>query len=228
MDAKDQPISPASHRSPSGRSLWRELADGSAGPGVRVLVSVASAWLLGGLATLVSYFLTLRVLWADTGRGVGWRALRHESFLAGLIVGGIMWVVLLWWIWSRPLRQRGLWFSGAMTVGVWIVTAALCVAADVCLRRDEHYVIFGIISIAIAGTLLLWLQAWRLRHCGRPRIHPDDGLLNVSCPECDYRMVGLTESRCPECGSQYALDELLARQGFEPSDHRQPSAPRTV
>ena len=39
--------------------------------------------------------------------------------------------------------------------------------------------------------------------------HLDDEPL-VRCPACDYRMVGLTESRCPECGAQYTLSELLA------------------
>jgi DNA-directed RNA polymerase subunit RPC12/RpoP len=45
--------------------------------------------------------------------------------------------------------------------------------------------------------------------------HHLDKQVDVRCPDCGYRMVGLFDTRCPECGKQYALDELLARQGFE-------------
>ena len=31
----------------------------------------------------------------------------------------------------------------------------------------------------------------------------------VCCPVCGYNMTGLRESRCPECGSTFTLDQLL-------------------
>jgi hypothetical protein len=30
----------------------------------------------------------------------------------------------------------------------------------------------------------------------------------LHCPNCDYNLTGLTENRCPECGSEFDLDEL--------------------
>jgi rRNA maturation protein Nop10 len=39
-------------------------------------------------------------------------------------------------------------------------------------------------------------------------------------------MVGLTESRCPECGTVYTLDELIARQGFAAVPPAPPVAPK--
>ncbi|MDB5303490.1 MAG: hypothetical protein JWM97_1039, partial [Phycisphaerales bacterium] len=34
----------------------------------------------------------------------------------------------------------------------------------------------------------------------------------VVCPTCGYNLTGLTATRCPECGSQFTLDELMAAQ----------------
>ena len=30
-----------------------------------------------------------------------------------------------------------------------------------------------------------------------------------ACPNCGYNMTGLRQARCPECGTQYSLDELF-------------------
>lgn len=38
----------------------------------------------------------------------------------------------------------------------------------------------------------------------------------ILCPLCDYNLRGLTESRCPECGHQFAWAELLASGGVHP------------
>ncbi len=34
----------------------------------------------------------------------------------------------------------------------------------------------------------------------------------VVCPSCGYNLTGLAATRCPECGKQYTIDELLAEQ----------------
>jgi hypothetical protein len=34
----------------------------------------------------------------------------------------------------------------------------------------------------------------------------------IVCPKCGYNLTGLSGTRCPECGAQYTLDELLAGQ----------------
>lgn len=33
------------------------------------------------------------------------------------------------------------------------------------------------------------------------------------CPKCDYNLTGLTECRCPECGTPYAPEEIQAYAG---------------
>jgi hypothetical protein len=34
----------------------------------------------------------------------------------------------------------------------------------------------------------------------------------VVCPNCGYNLTGLSGTRCPECGKQYTINELLAEQ----------------
>ena len=70
-------------------------------------------------------------------------------------------------------------------------------------------------AIVYAGNVfcILWIVAstlaWRetkaeraARLCGR-----GDRLL--PCPKCGYNLTGLRETRCPECGATYTVDELV-------------------
>ena len=36
------------------------------------------------------------------------------------------------------------------------------------------------------------------------------GIDAIACPTCGYNLTGLREARCPECGSQFTLDQLYA------------------
>jgi tRNA(Ile2) C34 agmatinyltransferase TiaS len=60
------------------------------------------------------------------------------------------------------------------------------------------------------GTLLIWREtpverAERLAHLTEAA-----QASTPHCPRCGYNMTGLTQARCPECGSQYTLDALIA------------------
>ena len=33
--------------------------------------------------------------------------------------------------------------------------------------------------------------------------------IDVTCPACGYSLVGLSECRCPECGEQFTIEQLL-------------------
>lgn len=61
----------------------------------------------------------------------------------------------------------------------------------------------------LVATVVIWREttterAQRLRGAARG---------GVACPTCGYNLTGLTTTRCPECGTQFTLDELLAQQG---------------
>ena len=196
------------------KSLLLELRDGDAGPGIRVFISLAVASVLTGLAFAVPYCLTL--LWPSLGRrrGSGGLVYVDEIIIVwAFLVAGLLYLSVLYWLWNKPLRRRGFWLAGALTIGIWIIAVTLCIAAEGLLTGDEEYVIAGIIFVASGVTLVMWVQMWRKYGRGRPAFG-NDGKMDLRCPNCNYSMTGLSEARCPECGEHYTLDDLLARQGF--------------
>ncbi len=36
------------------------------------------------------------------------------------------------------------------------------------------------------------------------------GVNAIACPSCGYNLTGLSEARCPEYGSRFTLDQLVA------------------
>ena len=79
------------------------------------------------------------------------------------------------------------------------------VVAWSCLAATAIVITFLSFLIWRAGKRI----AWRRLAQGSPM-----------CPRCGYDMRGLTEARCPECGSVYTLDSLWSAQrdlttGFE-------------
>jgi len=56
-------------------------------------------------------------------------------------------------------------------------------------------------GVTALAALLLWRDGFR-RGWRRAREAPP------TCPKCGYNLSGLTQSRCPECGSEFRLDEL--------------------
>ena len=65
-------------------------------------------------------------------------------------------------------------------------------------------------------AIVLWLIAtvliWRETPAERALRLAASPASTVCCPNCGYNLTGLTESRCPECGSKFTLNELLASQ----------------
>jgi hypothetical protein len=85
-------------------------------------------------------------------------------------------------------------------------------------RRDSVPRSANWLRILQRASWLLWLVAtvrfWRetqeersarLRAVGR-----DGGGPGIPCPTCGYDMTGLNGTRCPECGSEFTVGELLA------------------
>ena len=58
--------------------------------------------------------------------------------------------------------------------------------------------------------LLSTIMVWRETELERAQrlAQASSGIL--SCPHCGYNMTGLKTARCPECGTEYTLNELLA------------------
>jgi hypothetical protein len=191
--------------------LWRELADGTAGPLIKTLVSFALAPLLAGLSIFTAYLLaSLEPTW--------WRSYSGPSddlIVCTMVIGLLLYIAAVAWVWTRNRRQYGIfWKAGALTIGITIAAIAVAVLTDSTMHSAGEPLEFGIGCFAIALVVLVWVQATRRNARGKPMLNTLDGTIDVRCPSCDYRMVGLHETRCPECGTLYTLDDLVARQHF--------------
>ena len=62
------------------------------------------------------------------------------------------------------------------------------------------------IVLWMAGTILIWRETGAERAARLRAVATG----TVCCLRCGYNMTGLHEARCPECGTQYTLNELLA------------------
>ena len=195
-------------------SLWQELANGSAGPVVKVFVCIGLAPLLAGVALLLAYLMALSG-W-DNGYGYSGYVYPSDEVIAVLMLAaGLAYLAGVAWVWTRRRpRHRSLWGAALLTVGIAAVTVVAGVAVEEGVRGSEEVVIGGLVCVASAAVILTWVQAARRYRRAVPTHDRRDGTLDVRCPSCGYRMVGLHESRCPECGTGYTLDELLGRQHF--------------
>jgi hypothetical protein len=146
--------------------------------------------------------------------GPFWRE-RHV-FCFGLSGLGAWLVIILGWqlIWRDRLRTYPVGTAvrvgavgGAFSAGV-----AVLVALDLATggRVTELAVFLGSVSVPVTW-LLLTITMW---NNGPGQRHVEDSTVEdaVRCLKCGYSMRGLSEARCPECGTRYTLDELLAAQ----------------
>jgi hypothetical protein len=154
------------------------------------------------LAAIV-YLITLVVYWER------WARYSSDAYLWA---GATSWAfVATYWfaLWRRAIRwtrTRCLW-TAASVAGACIAAYALGIACST-IGRD-----FGDLMASMSAPLL-WLVVtsfvWRETIAERAaRLSGSDALV---CPTCGYNLTGLTEPRCPECGSRFTLDELLRAQ----------------
>jgi DNA-directed RNA polymerase subunit RPC12/RpoP len=215
-------------------SLFKDLAEGRAGIPVRILVAIALGVLLAGVGLVFCYWLAAIVpYWNRTyyyrtitgAVAVQGAYPRDELIAMVMLLAGALWLGAVLWLFFKHSSRRGLLKPIIVSVVILAVTIFLGILADDALRGDREYVIVGVCLIAGAAITLVWVQAVRRMTAGRPLRHHQDQHPDVRCPQCGYRMVGLYESRCPECGTAYTLDELIARQNFAEQDLRTTTAP---
>jgi uncharacterized membrane protein YraQ (UPF0718 family) len=155
------------------------------------------------------------------------------AFLVATPITGVL--VAFYWVmlWRGSVR----WTGGRVVRTLLSVPACLVAGGVVGLivgssmRHEQEGKIFGLFIGGLL-TILLWLAAtvllWRETPTERAdRVQRAAGFL-LSCPKCGYNMTGLYESRCPECGERYSLDQLYSAQrqgGIEDDEAAQVAAP---
>lgn len=138
----------------------------------------------------------------------------EEYALCGIVTYGI--VIVYWWVlWGRSVSWVGLrsFLTVASIPGAAVVGTGLYYLLALAGGRK------GPVFVGSAATPVLWVLAtvflWRetaAERSARLKQSTGAGGAGVSCPTCGYNLTGLTATRCPECGSQFTLDELLASQ----------------
>lgn len=176
----------------------------------RLIARILLSFLVFPLAGLI-YLLTF--LFFVEGVRPRYSPYRDEAgfFIAGVFCWGFM--AAYWWLlWRKTVRWTGERIG--MTLGAVLVVSvigALLGAAAGNVIGDE----FGYF-IGTATAPLLWLVAtvfiWRESAAERAARLVNAGRDSVVCPTCGYNLTGLHEARCPECGSQFTLDQLFAAQ----------------
>jgi hypothetical protein len=170
--------------------------------------------LLSQILLAVLMFPSAGLIWfagfhlLDRRPGVSYvTALHWAGVKAGLFVVAY-WVML----WGKLVRWTA--FRIAVTLALLPVCA---IGAMIVFLRSDFYVpsvAASIISVGAAcltwliGTTLIWRETTRER-AERVRATARGA---VVCPTCGYNLTGLREARCPECGSSFTLDELMAGQ----------------
>ncbi|MGA2582770.1 MAG: zinc ribbon domain-containing protein [Tepidisphaeraceae bacterium] len=177
----------------------------------RILLSIF-VFPLASLFYVVVFEFTFRALRIRIGYSNG----EFASFFASDIATWFFIAVYWFLLWKSGIKWNGrriyrsyLAAAAAATFGL----AAGVLAAQISqMGPDWGFGTFvgGVLAI------LLWLIAtvfiWRESANERTRRISQSNRSAITCPTCGYNLTGLTESRCPECGSKFTLDELLALQ----------------
>ena len=138
------------------------------------------------------------------------------SLYAGLLVWGFL--AIYWWLlWRKSVRWTGtrLWLTAVAVLAAALAGVLVWAAVNMVMDRDFDED-FGVFAGSVTAPLV-WLLAtvfvWRESVSERVgRMAREGGREGVVCPTCGYNLTGLREARCPECGSQFTLDQLLQAQ----------------
>lgn len=162
------------------------------------LAVILAAWFVRDQAYVL---FQERPLWTHADE-VGTPFLLSNALAAGVLMIG-------WWaVWRRVVH----WTAGRIGLTILAAAGAVGIARLVVLGNDVF--LSGNIQAVhpwdLAGdcAAAVWIGAtaylWRGGTTGHvPRL---------PCPRCGYDLRGLREARCPECGTEYTLDELLVRR----------------
>jgi DNA-directed RNA polymerase subunit RPC12/RpoP len=178
----------------------------------RILLSIFM-FPLAGIFYILQMVIGISLLERGMGNG------RDPETIMFAACGGSTWIfVAAYWclLWKSSVNWNGprlarTWFAAA---GALVVAGAAGLIAGSIMSGGDGAG-FGTF---IAGVLaiMLWLIAtvfiWRETAAERAQRISASSTSAIACPTCGYNLTGLSESRCPECGSKFTLNELLAAQ----------------
>jgi hypothetical protein len=173
----------------------------------RLVARILLTILMFPIASLV--YLTMAMMMFRQSRG------RSQEDLVFAVSGLVTWgfVGLYWWqVW----RESTLWTS-ARIFGTFAAAGFALFCGVIVGFLAEQMIAHGFgFFLGSVTPPLLWLVmsifVWRETEEERAARIRRSGGETVACPRCGYNLTGLREARCPECGTQFTLDELMAAQ----------------
>ncbi len=169
---------------------------------------------LGGLV-----YIFTSIVGEETFRNNGGSSYTTAEVETFILSGLITWVgVALYWclLWRASVKWDGWRIRGTLIAAGAALALATVVgaAAGAMLPGSDGAgfgTFFGSITVTVAwliATVFLWREttaerAQRVKHSSKSAI---------TCPTCGYNLTGLSEARCPECGTKFTLDELIGLQ----------------
>ncbi len=187
------------------RSILRDLQSGEAGAAPRIAVSFASAVVFLAGAMFVLGIVGIK----GTQRWVS-----DEAIAITLLLALVAWLGSLMAIWSTFSRWRNLLGTIFQVLGTWAAAIPTSVMLDGMGGRYAEFWIAGTLLLAGGLSVLIISVRWYRASAGRTVV-AQGGEVRVNCPMCGYSMVGLHEARCPECGGQFTVDELIRQQDYD-------------
>ena len=176
----------------------------------RLIASILLSVLLFPVAAVV-YLITFFVL-------VESRGLVGRREVLGYVIAGVLTWAFVAWYWVFVWRKTVKWNPRRIARTLYAALAAaggglMAGIVTGSLAEDFGFFIGTVVPplLWLAATVLAWREtdaerATRLGAVGR------DGGGGIPCPTCGYDMTGLRSTRCPECGTEFTLDELIASQ----------------
>jgi hypothetical protein len=107
--------------------------------------------------------------------------------------------LLIWW---RTVRWTHGKHFGVLVTTLVLLLVLVSTAALVFVSEPLVFVVLPLVGL-IGGSIALIVVS---RICWEPREGPA-----VPCPKCGYDLRGQQECRCPECGQQFTVGELMQR-----------------
>jgi hypothetical protein len=174
----------------------------------RLISQIMLAILLFPLAGLL-YFVVVVLYWKTM------RNWSQSSMDTGFLTAGFFaWAfIAVYWtlLWRKGVRWTSSRTQGTLMCFLAAGVFAFGIGALVNLVEDEVSYFVGTAAAPLlwqVGTVLVWREtaAERAERLDR------SGAGALVCPTCGYNLTGLKGTRCPECGSEFTLDQLMADQ----------------
>ncbi|HEX8521534.1 MAG TPA: hypothetical protein VF669_04700 [Tepidisphaeraceae bacterium] len=172
----------------------------------RTVARLILAMLLLPCTGAVFLLLFLAFIPMSGGPPAVWRLLMMWGALYLFVA--VYWIVL--WRDMVPWNRRRVSLSAAATVlslagGMAVACGALALNHRLPLQIA---VLIGGGTVPITwvlSTVLVWRETAAER-LARLSAH---GMPAIACPLCGYNLAGLTEARCPECGGNFTLEQVM-------------------